>query len=669
MPSTAAVASTLFQHLTGRAKPKIPHPTSNTFDFDEWLAVLPDDYSDRDETLIRTALLINEHVRLLRDRYIAEAFTGLTPSQLVMLAVTMANRGFLLIRQKSFEAVAALRGDSRVAHISALTQLAITAHEGASPQTGTDLNTAMIDSLPHWFAAAAGLPELDVETELDFSFPGAAGEMLLSLDNTFREIWQEVLWEPWGINSTTADVQVLPLMPDEQAMWRIWDWREQSLLHQRAIFNRHLERRYPDAPLALPIVTTVRAFERGDPPIITYDEPTIPQGMLHRSTLDLLDDAYVAIFLDDALNPEGVTPRLLSRAMLVLQDLLDAALPNEPDPASHDSGWLGRMSCRMPRTSIVSVIETTLAISPPLAEAVTSFLTSNPWGPLGTLFTPGIWHRPLIASKDGVELMIVAGALVWGSPLRAAERWLQAGKGTDLTKTSNGLRYEQRLRERATEALAENPILSVAASQVIAITQGRDREEIDFVVRIGATVIVAEIKCFLGPADPIERYDYLRKLEDAAGQARRKAAWLAAHREIIAELLHDPTDPPLRFLPLVIVNQSNGASWSFDGCTVVDAKWFELFLSSGEIRTAAAFAFDGKSDATFAGTILYTTADEAEAAIPMIFEDHPGLKLFREALDWSESIIPLADGRPLRMAYPIMNPQRYSANFPIPDEN
>ncbi|PXA86546.1 hypothetical protein DMC47_34405 [Nostoc sp. 3335mG] len=668
MPNTAAVDSALFRHLTGRAKPRIPHPTSNAFDFDEWLSVLPTDYSKRDETLIRTALLVNEHVRKLRDDYIATAFTGLSQAELVMLAVACANRGFLLIRRKSYEAVAALRAKTPAAHLSALAQVSIIAHEGASPQVGTDLNTAMIDSLPHWFAAAAGLPmkKGEIDAEQNFSIAGAAGERMFSLDNAFREIWQEVLWEPWDIENTIADVRVAPLEPDDQAMWRVWDWREQSVLHQGAVFNRHLERRHPDIEPETPITRTVQRFEADNPPVITLGQPSEDQGTLHRSTLDLLEDAYVAIFLDDALDAGGVTPRLLARATLVLQDLLQQAIPSEPDPKHFDAAWVAAMSCLMPRSSIVATLETSLAVPPALADALTTFLTSNPWGELGPLFSPGIWHRPLITSEDGANLMIVAGALVWGSPLRAVERWLQAGKGTDLTKSSNGLRFERELRDKAAASLVANPILAPASSKVISVPGREGVEEIDIVLRIGETIIVGEIKCFIGPADPIERYDYLRKLEDAAEQARRKARWLDVNRNAAAEILPAADQDELRFVPLVIVNQSNGASWSFDGCTVVDAKWFDMFLSSGEYHTAATIALDGQSDDTFAGATLYTTVAEAEAAIPKLFENHPGLRLFRDALDWSESIIPLADGRPLRMAYPVMDPVRYSANFPLP---
>ncbi|GAA0648438.1 hypothetical protein GCM10009424_26030 [Sphingomonas ursincola] len=661
MPSTSAIDSLLFRHLTNRAQPSIAHPTADRFDFDDWMTVLPQGYSDRDETLIRTALIVNEQVRKLRDDYISKAFVHMSPSQLVMLAIALANRGFLLIRHKMHEALKEHAATAKVAHFSAMSQVEIISHQGASPQAAADLNTTMIDSLPHWFAAAAKLADKPEEDQ-DFSEAGLKGEMLFSLNNSFREVWQQVLWAPWEIENAQRQVLVSPLHPAEEAMWRIWDWREQSLLHQGAILNRHIERRYPQATKPSPIPTTVRTFTAGSPPTIELGVPTAEQSIKHRSALDILNDSYVAIFLDQQLNVDGVTPRLLAHATLLLEDLLDAALPNEPDPARADQAWIQRMSCCIPRGSIVEVIAKTLSIADPMANAVIHSLTSDPWGPLAKLFNPGLWHRPLIATKCGADLMIVAGALAWGSPLRAVERWLQEGKGADLSKTSNGERYERELRNRVSKALAGNPILSPFASEVRHMPAGPDCEEIDLIVCVGKTLIVGEVKCFLKPTEPSERYDYLRKLEEAAAQARRKAEWLSANPQAIgATPIAD-----IRLMPLVIVNQSNGASWSFDGCAVVDAKWFELFLSSGEYHSAAALSLDGSADPVFTAAQLYTSLEEAEQAMPAIFEDHPGLRLFRAAVDWSAARIPLADRRTLFMAHPVMNIERYTANFAVP---
>lgn len=665
MPSTAEVDSALFRHLTNRAQPSIAHPTADLFDFDAWLKVLPQDYSDRDETLIRTALFVNDQVRKLRDEYIAKAFTHMSPAQLVMLGIAIANRGFILIRRKLDEAMRAHAKSARAAHFSAISQLEIVSHVGAKPQTGATLNTAMIDSLPHWFAAAAKLPE-KADEDQDFSEAGLKGEIFFSLNNAFREVWQQVLWAPWTIENGQRQVLVSPLCPEEEGLWRVWDWREQSLLNQGAILNRHIEQFAPEAEIASPLAATVRSFTVGNPPAIELGAPTANQAMRHRATVDILDDAYVAIFLDQPLNTDGVTARLLALATLVLEDLLEATLPDDPDPGHVGQAWIERMSCRLPRASIVTALEQALGIAAPLADALIHALTSNPFGPLKTLFNPGLWHRPLIASKDGNDLMVVAGALVWGAILRAVERWLQEGKGTDLSKASNGERYERELRDRVGTAIAGNPILQPASSVVRHLAGGPGREEIDLVVRLGATIIVGEIKCFLKPTEPNERHDYLRKLEEAAEQARRKAAWLNANLDTIADIVADTPLADIRLLPLVIVNQSNGTSWSFDGCTVTDASWFELFLSSGEYHSAAALTLDGSALPVFTVGQLYTDVASAEQALPAIFKDHPGLRQFCAAVDWSAMPIPLADGRALLMAHPTMNIDRYMDSFRTP---
>jgi hypothetical protein len=665
MASTSDVESVFFRHLTGRASPRIPHPTANNFDLDLWKAAVPDEVVQRDFILAKTAVLINGQVRLLRDRYIARVFEGLSPRQVVALSIAVGNRAFLLIREKTLQAIAELKGDSGVAHLSAISQVAIITHDGADPQVGTDVNTAVIDTLPHWFAAAAQLPEPEQELERDFSAAAARGEAMLSLESAFREVWQQVLWEPWAIQTEADLVRVTPINPDEQAMWRVWDWREQAIQHQGALLNRHLERRYPDTPIDRPLARTVQMFAP-DGGTITLDAPTADQSALHRSTFDLLEDSYVSIFLDQTLNDSDLTPRHLMRACLVLQDLLAAALPDETDPETVETAWVSRMSCQTPRASIVSALEEALSLSHEFADSVVTFLTSDPHGPLTTLFTQGVWHRPLIATQQG-DLLLVAGALIWGSPVRAVERWLQAGPGTDLTATTNGLRFEQDLRERIGVAVGMNRLLAGFVSGVRSVSARHGLEEIDLVFRLGSTIVVGEIKCFLGPGDPIDRYNYLRKLEDAAGQARRKAAWLSEHRDVIADIL--PPDQPnliLRFLPIVIVNQSNGSGWSFEGCPVTDAHWLEVFLSSGTYSTGAAIAFDGQTDATFTSSTLYRSAAEAEAAMPEVFERHPGIAAFANALDWSENGIPLADGHVLRMAYPVMNQERYVQNFQAP---
>lgn len=58
------------------------------------------------------------------------------------------------------------------------------------------------------------------------------------------------------------------------------------------------------------------------------------------------------------------------------------------------------------------------------------------------------------------------------------------------------------------------------------------------------------------------------------------------------------------------MNQSNGVEWSYEDCLVTDARFLELFLSSGRYDAAAAlFREEGKAPVLYPRT-LYTTAEE-----------------------------------------------------------
>lgn len=71
------------------------------------------------------------------------------------------------------------------------------------------------------------------------------------------------------------------------------------------------------------------------------------------------------------------------------------------------------------------------------------------------------------------------------------------------------------------------------------------------------SLAMGEVKCLLPPSEPIERFDYVRKLEDACGQARCKADWLRNNPDEAARRVGWGAEPA-RFVPLVVVNQSNG---------------------------------------------------------------------------------------------------------------
>lgn len=664
MLTTTQIDSAFFRRLTGRLKPKLVHPTAKAFDISEWREVTKDDaVTARDQVLLRTAAMIGLQMKVLREKYIGPMFGTLSRSRIVGLSIADANRAWSILRWKAHQALIEAGAAGGPGYFSAMGQIGIPVGPDGALVTPEAANNASVDSIPHWFAVAADAPAEDGGSEVDLETVIVRAQMAFNLEHAYRDVWQEVLWQPWGF---AEDVQVVRLNPEQPAAmgrWHAWDWREQSLAMQGPIFSRNVERGATD--LAIPLART--AGLDGDGSAVAV-EPTAEQSAAHRSAFEIIEKSYVATFLDQEVGGvPGMTPRLLEGVVCVLQDLLEALLPRDVDPATFEITDVDRLRCSKPWAELRALVATALGIGDDLADACLELLSADPFSALGPLFVAGLWHRPLVASQDRQELMIVAGALMWGSPIRRVERWLQIGGSADLSGTNNGLIFEAEYRAVLDKAIRANNILAPVSSGVVSIAAGQAAEEIDLLFRIGSTVVVGEVKCLLAPSEPIERYDYVRKLEEACGQASRKAEWLSAHPDEAAVRV-GTGDGELRVIPLVIVNQSNGVEWSYGGCAVTDTRFLELFLSAGSYNSAAAlFGEEGREPVVFSSE-LYADATVAEAAMPQIFHAIPGMDPFRESIAWDETVVPLCDGRSLHMGHPRMDVAAYIAKMPNVDD-
>ncbi len=674
MPSTVEFDSILFRHLTNKETPALTHPTNSSFDGSDWSRVVATmgqgKLTERDLMLIEMATLISTQYAVLRLNCTSKLFVGLTPEQVAILAIAHANRGFLLIRKKALAAVdeaekaATLQG--RHLEFGAITQISIQPADGLPPAIADDLHSTLIDTIPHWFDLAMKVPSGAQSSERNLSFLMQYAGAILSLEHSFRSAWQEALWEPHKIEKLpTVGYAMKPANPDWKIGWRVWDLREQMLNLQGAMLNRQYERIVPDTHQTVALPLTVTGIDLTEsPPILTIAPPSDQQAMAHRMGLDVLDDTYTQLFAEQEVSDPAVTLTLLSRAVLILQDLISLVLPTEYEPEKPTWSTMKQLACALPRETVVEALARSLNVDSAAANSCVTFLTTDPAANLREMFRIGVWHRPLIAMPGGTSVLVVAGALLWGSPTRRTERWLQAKNGDDLSKTPNGLLYEAGVRDLIRDALSKNPVISPRDRAIGHLPKGK--EEIDLLVRIGDLVLVCEIKCLLGPSEPSERYNYLRKLEKACEQARRKAAWLEGEQDLARQLLGGVA--PLKMLPLVVVNQSNGVGLVFDGCQVTDARFLRIVLGGGKYNTAAKFEDD--APVQFNEVTLYSSLNEAEAVLPSVFASHFGLRRYRDAVDWKAFEIPLAgDDGELMMSYPVVDEVKYWAIGPFATEN
>jgi len=640
MLTTAQLRCPVFDRLTGRLQPPLKHPTSLEFDPKIWVATIADDMlGERDADLVRAAIYIGGFLESVRSELLDGLFDGLSGDQRVVFAVANANRAWNIFRWKVNLALP--NGGDEMTYSSTIGLEGIPVGPNGTLMDPNHANNAVVDALPYWLDQATEPDGGDKALDLDdMRLLMARGHMTANFLQTFRAFWQQILWEPWGFDYNEAAAVMTPRARDDLARWRAWEWRDQILAAQSSLLSRNLEKDLAGLELALPL--TACAIE---PDGIEVCAPDAITAAMHRSALENLRKSYAAPFLEEPVGADPrMTPILLEKAVCVLQDLAGLRLPRDIDPAAKDLDDPRDFACAFPRTHLLDFLSAALAIDPALAELCLDYLTADPFGNLNPLFNTGLWHKPLVRSRDGTTVMIVAGALVWGSSTRRLDRWLQDAYGdADLSKTPAGLRFEAALRQALEEAVGRNPLLIGIPTGVASIAQGEAREEVDVLLRIGSTILVCEVKCLVAPSEPIDRNNHIRKLERACHQASRKAKWLADNRNELDARLGDGAGAG-RIQPLVVLNQSNGVEWEYEGCPITDMRFLELLLASGQMAIGGALLGEPGKLPVLVQRTLYATAAELEEAIQTVFLAMPGMDPFRHSVSWGDNVLSLPNG-------------------------
>jgi hypothetical protein len=204
------------------------------------------------------------------------------------------------------------------------------------------------------------------------------------------------------------------------------------------------------------------------------------------------------------------------------------------------------------------------------------------------------------------------------------------------------MRYEAWVRTQISSGIAKNPLLSSGRCSLNSIDR-RDPngEQIDLLILLGNTVIVGEVKCLLAPVESMEHYNYLSHLNEAGHQVSRKAEWLAANPDILAEALSVSTEHArsLRHIPIVVVNQGAGLGLLAGGVRTVDFHFLSLYLSEGGYHSGTGFKLDAGS-AVSSRHEFYSNEQEAESRFVEIMANPPTLQRFLKAAHWVDNSLP-----------------------------
>ena len=571
---------------------KLKAPTSAAFDAAAWKALLDGQPSSSDQELIAGAMLIAAEMQAFRGLPPESERETLNAATETGLCIAAMNTEYLTMMDLSADA------SRQAIESGALSYGHIT---GAQFETGsgqrvdalTIIDTA-VDASESW------LFDIDPnKTSVDPEPPDLrplATRMVkrYSMQYGLNAIWKQCLWEGWR-----------PISVQDVTLWGPKDVELAKLLEASRIREAENLMNYPHIDQAtwkmmdvesrrkraLPR-TVVEAVARprwrvkvGRPACLSKFAPPF---VTERAALE---GSYLKYFLDHPLpNLPGRDCRDLLAAWHVILDLALLLAKQLATTETLTGRDIRRRSLQVSSAELRRILAEALLVNEDQAGDIIEFFTFRP-KVAGQKGTRGLWAAPLVPIPGSKSYALALPVLANSNPPRKVEMWLEKGGLDDSSlKQHRGDTYESEYRAAVRTAIARNDIFSNVRCAEREIKATSDfGEQIDLLIRLGDLLIVGEVKCWLFPADPFERFQHFKKLKSAAKQAARKAAAIRTRPDVAARALglDEAEVNSLRTIPIVVTNQGFGFSLDIDGCRVVEAEFLKKYLGAGSLISGA----------------------------------------------------------------------------------
>ena len=661
MPLNDPIAnSELFRQLTKRRSLK--HPTAATFDASAWLAAAArlDPPTARDMHLVRAAIHFGREIGSLRQRIADYLVASHSRESGVRLLAAIANQQYIVLLQKVVRVSRRLARDSRTSHLELITQNLVRNGPGQR-MTADDHVTHLVDALPHWLHHLWQIPPRTTALPIAEPFQvGMTAMSIASIERGLRDLWHTVLWEGYQLTAYEGGLVITPESRDIAEKWLIWHLRDSANMYTEIALDAGASTiTGGKLPPVIPVLArTVIAIRRLNGQkrqfVVGRANGLSPSQRSHVTERDMLERLYTGLFLDEPLPAFGsmnLTCRELCLAWWVITDLGRLMMDEISYRQISDAAGLAKTALTVKVAELTDILTQSLGINQDRARKIVDLFTCDP-SKTTILFAKSLWSTPLLPASGDRRHIVLAPLLV-GSPVRRLEAWLELGGISDQRHVKGrGKPFEAHVRSRLAEELAANPALVDYAMLPHGLRRVGTSEEIDLLARIGRTMIIGEVKCLLAPVEPMDRFNYLNAIEEAAVQAKRKCDWVSANRATAAAQL-GITDPSelgkLTLIPVVILNQGYGIGLDIDGVAVTDLHFLSLVLGSGEYQSDTRFERGGMRAAVVQ---MYSTQVEFESRLQDLLRRPPPLRRYADNIDWTTEPFPASDGRPFVIEVP-----------------
>lgn len=152
---------------------------------------------------------------------------------------------------------------------------------------------------------------------------------------------------------------------------------------------------------------------------------------------------------------------------------------------------------------------------------------------------------------------------------------------------------------------------------------GKEEQEIDLLLFLQDTILIAEVKCIKYPMETRDRHNAEKTLSKAAGQVIAKKEFLERnYKAIIAQLGVD--DRPRKIVPLIIANYPTATGLKPAGIPVLDFSLFRLYFQENEIVSKKMTAsLEGITEEVVSATVLYNNEQEFSQNLFSYCYDNP----------------------------------------------
>lgn len=597
---------------------------------------------------------------MLRKTFEERLFNGIDRRTGVLLSIAMANHNFLNLTKMAAESARRelRKKRDRPQTMGSLARQPISGSYPGSKTTSDSAIATIVDTIPHCLERAIRLP-IQAPTQKGLWQQGSSLFAILSVEHNLRDLWQTILWDGWALTHRNDVLGMVPTDRELATFWNAWHWRQEMIAMQgslqEVIEERMTGRLYdPAPPFQDPTVVGIGGHSKEGRRFRFGSLSGLESGQSwHAAEHAALEVSYLAAFIDTPLphlNSE-LSCRDLQRAWCVLRDSAAVLATKARVKGPDDIDSMERLALQIGRQELERAIAHCCKFSLEKAKATVSFFLCD-LGAVSELFTEGLWARPLVPI-DSDNVLITLAAVSVGSATRRIENWLDRGGLSDRLATARrGTRYEAWVRDEFATRIANNALFSnTQCCRTSVNRRSDDDEQIDLLIRLGGLLIVGEVKCLLAPVEPMERYNYLKKLNEAGVQAVRKAAWVAENPQIAVGYLGVSLEDATRLcpVPIVVVNQGAGFGLLASGARVVDFHFLRLYLTDGSYHSGRAFNYPEKREAS-KFQALYRNEREAEENFERTMARPPTLDRFLEAATWGTTTFPTSRGDAFEIA-------------------